>query len=116
MLRLFRLAAALLLGGTLMTLQGRATSNAVAYVSNADSRDISVLKLDRDKGAVQAMQTVDTGGMVMPLALSPDKRFLYAALRSEPFSVTTFAIDPRSGALTRVGTAPLPDSMANIMT
>ena len=99
-----------------MTLQGCATSNAVAYVSNADSQDISVLRLDRDKGAVQALQTVDTGGMVMPLALSPDKRFLYAALRSEPFSVATFAIDPRSGALTRVGTAPLPDSMANIMT
>jgi 6-phosphogluconolactonase len=116
MLPRIRLAAALLLGGALMTLQGCATSNAVAYVSNADSQDISVLRLDRDKGAVQALQTVDTGGMVMPLALSPDKRFLYAALRSEPFSVATFAIDPRSGALTRVGTAPLPDSMANIMT
>jgi 6-phosphogluconolactonase len=114
--RLFRLTAALLLGGTLMTLQGCATSSAVAYVSNADSRDISVLKLDRDKGTVQAMQNVDTGGMVMPMSLSPDKRFLYAALRSEPFSIATFAIDPRSGALTRVGTAPLPDSMANIMT
>jgi len=114
--RLFRLAAALLMGGALMTLQGCATSNAVAYVSNADSRDISVLKLDRDKGTVQAMQTVDTGGVVMPMALSPDKRFLYAALRSEPFSVATYAIDARSGALTRVGTAPLPDSMANIMT
>jgi 6-phosphogluconolactonase len=114
--RRFRLAAALLLGGTLMTLQGCATSSAAVYVSNADSRDISVLKLDRDKGTVQAMQNVDTGGMVMPMALSPDKRFLYAALRSEPFSVATFAIDPRSGALTRVGTAPLPDSMANIMT
>jgi 6-phosphogluconolactonase len=116
MLPRIRLAAALLLGGALMTLQGCATSNAVAYVSNADSQDIRVLRLDRDKGAVQALQTVDTGGMVMPLALSPDKRFLYAALRSEPFSVATFAIDPRSGALTRVGTAPLPDSMANIMT
>jgi len=113
---LFRLAAALLLGGALVTLQGCATSNAVAYVSNADSRDISVLRLDRHKGALEALQTVDTGGMVMPMALSPDKRFLYAALRSEPFSVVTFAIDPRSGALTRIGTAPLPDSMANIMT
>jgi 6-phosphogluconolactonase len=114
--RLFRLAAGLLLGGALMTMQGCATSPAVAYVSNADSRDISVLKLDRDKGAVQAVQTVDTGGMVMPLTLSPDRHFLYASLRSEPFSVVTFSIDPRSGALTRAGTAPLPDNMANIMT
>jgi 6-phosphogluconolactonase len=113
---LLRLVAALVLGSMLMTMQGCATSNAVAYVSNADSREISVLKLDRDKGAVQAIQTVDTGGMVMPMALSPDKHFLYAALRSEPFSVITFTIDSRSGALTRAGTAPLPDSMANIMT
>ncbi|MDB5872214.1 MAG: 6-phosphogluconolactonase [Ramlibacter sp.] len=89
---------------------------AVAYVANADSRDISVLKLDRDKGTVQVMQTLDVGGTVMPMAFSPDKRFLYAALRSEPYSVATFSIDPRTGALARIGTAALPDSMANIMT
>jgi 6-phosphogluconolactonase len=120
-----RLAAAFALGIALLTMQGCATSSsaastssgqAVAYVSNADSRDITVLKLDRDKGTVQTMQTIDTGGTVMPLALSPDKRFLYAALRSEPFSVATFAVDAKTGALTRTGTAPLPDSMANIMT
>jgi 6-phosphogluconolactonase len=98
------------------TLQGCATSSAVAYVSNADSREISVLKLDRDKGAVQPMQTLEVGGTVMPMALSPDKRFLYAALRSEPFSVASFSVDAHTGALTRIGTAPLPDSMANIMT
>jgi len=115
---LLRLAAAFTLGVALLTMQGCATSSApaVAYVSNADSRDITVLKLDRDKGSVQTMQTVDTGGTVMPLALSPDKRFLYAALRSEPFGIATFAIDAKTGALTRAGTAPLPDSMANIMT
>lgn len=98
-------------------MQGCATSStaAVAYVSNADSRDISVLKLDRSTGTAQVMQTVEAGGTVMPMALSPDKRFLYAALRSEPFSVATFSIDPATGALKRVGTAPLPDSMANIM-
>jgi 6-phosphogluconolactonase len=116
MLPLFRLATALLLGGILMTTQGCATRNAVAYVSNADSRDITVLALDRGKGELRTLQTVDTGGMVMPLALSPDKRFMYAALRSEPFSVATFSIDARSGALTRIGTSPLPDSMANILT
>jgi 6-phosphogluconolactonase len=116
MLRLFPYAAAFALAGLLMTLQGCATPGAVAYVSNADSRDISVLALDRDKGTVHVTQTVDVGGTVMPLALSPDKRFLYASLRSEPFSVLTFAIEPHSGELKRIGTAPLPDSMANIVT
>lgn len=98
-------------------MQTRPTSSlAAVYVSNADSRDISVLELDRDRGTVRTIQTVDAGGAVMPLALSPDKRVLYAALRSEPFAVASFAIDPETGALARLGTAPLPGSMANIAT
>jgi 6-phosphogluconolactonase len=119
-----RPAGVLCAGFLLLTMQGCATSTAasassgqaVAYVANADSRDIAVLKLDRARGTVQTLQTLDVGGTVMPLALSPDKRFLYAALRSEPFSVASFAVDPKTGALVRIGTAPLPDSMANIMT
>jgi 6-phosphogluconolactonase len=110
-----RLGAGALLA-LLMTLQGCASPQAAAYVSNADSRDIMVLKLDRDKGAVQVMQTVDVGGTVMPMALSPDKRFLYAAIRSEPYNVASFSVDANTGSLAKLGTAPLPDSMANIMT
>jgi 6-phosphogluconolactonase len=91
------------------------TNQAIAYVANADSQDISILTLDRTRGTLELIGNVDIGGAVMPLALSPDKRFLYASLRSEPFSVASFAIDSRTGALSRTGTAPLPDSMANIM-
>lgn len=91
-------------------------SLATVYVSNADSRDISVLRLDRSSGALSPLQTVPVGGVVMPLALSPDQRFLYAALRSEPYSVLAFAIDPASGQLKPQGSAPLPDSMAYIAT
>lgn len=113
---LSRLVFAILLISSLALVQGCATRNSVAYVSNADSRDISVLTLDRDKGTVQVVQTLDVGGTVMPMALSPDKRMLYAALRSQPYSVASFAVDRSTGTLKRVGTAPLPDSMANIMT
>jgi 6-phosphogluconolactonase len=48
----------------------------------------------------------------MPLALSPDRRFLHAALRSEPFAVASFAIDPANGRLKHLGNAPLDASMA----
>jgi 6-phosphogluconolactonase len=41
---------------------------------------------------------------------------LYAALRSEPFSVSSFAIDPIEGRLTYRGTAPMPAPMAYIST
>lgn len=110
-----RFAAALLATMVLLALQGCATRPAAVYVANADSRDITVLKLDRARGSLEQVQTVAAGGTVMPMALSPDKRFLYAALRSEPFSVATFSIDPRTGMLTRIGTGPVPDSMANIV-
>jgi 6-phosphogluconolactonase len=86
------------------------------YVSNADSQDISVLALDRERGLLQPLDTVAVGGSVMPLAVSPDKRFLYAALRSQPYRVTSFAIEPASGKLRKLGEAPLADSMANIDT
>jgi 6-phosphogluconolactonase len=52
----------------------------------------------------------------MPIAISPDRRFLYAALRSEPYPVSSFAIDPTSGRLTHLAHAPLADSMAYIVT
>lgn len=52
----------------------------------------------------------------MPMAVTLDHRFLYAALRSEPYPVSSFAIDRASGRLTHLATAPLPDSMAYIVT
>jgi 6-phosphogluconolactonase len=84
------------------------------YVSNADSQEISVLQLDRANGALATVETVSVGGTVMPMAVSPDKRVLYAAVRSQPYRVASFAIDPASGKLKNLGDAALADSMANI--
>ncbi len=72
----------------------------VVYVSNCGDPSISVLAFDRAKGDVELIEKIDIPGAEkpsptsMPLALSPDRRFLYAALRSEPFTVVGFAIDP----------------------
>ena len=52
----------------------------------------------------------------MPLAVRPDKRVLYASIRSEPFRVLSLAIDPASGRLEEIGSAPLPASMCWIST
>jgi len=59
-----------------------------------------------------AIPGVAAGPTSMPLALSPDRRFLHAALRSEPFTAASFAIDPASGRLSHLGNAPLDASMA----
>lgn len=96
-----------------MTGPVRATA---VYVSNADSHDISVLRFEAASGALTLLQTLPLGGQVMPLAVSPDRRFLYAAQRSEPWAVDTLAIDSASGHLTRIGQADLPQSMAYLAT
>lgn len=85
------------------------------YVANADSREILVARLESD-GALREIDRTRTAGQVMPLAASPDARFLYAALRSEPYGVASYRIDPQTGRLAHLGTAPLPASMAYITT
>lgn len=86
------------------------------YVSHAESGDIHVLHLDEASGGLMVAQQVEIGGAVMPLALSPDRRVLYAARRSEPLAALSFAIDTKTGVLSRLGEAPLPHSMAYIAT
>ncbi len=97
-------------------------SPTLVYVSNAGSKEIFVFAMDRDSGDLSEIERVAVPGTnrpsptSIPMAMSPDRRFLYAALRSEPFPVSSFAIDPHSGRLRHLGAAPLADSMAYIVT
>jgi 6-phosphogluconolactonase len=93
-----------------------AAAKTFVYVSNADDGDIDGFAMDKASGALTPLGKTKAGKQVMPMAVSPNKTFLYAAVRSQPFSLLTYAIDPSSGALTPKATAPLPDSMAYIST
>jgi 6-phosphogluconolactonase len=84
------------------------------YISNADSQDISVFQLDRVAGALKPVTVVPVGGMAMPMVVSQGRKFLYVALRSQPYRVLSFAIDGATGALEKLGESALADSMANI--
>jgi len=86
-------------------------ASTIVYVACADSHEIAVLRLDPASGALVPVQQVPTGGSVMPLAVSPDRRRLYASIRSAPLAVLSFAIDPADGTLSPLGTSPLPASM-----
>ena len=88
----------------------------VVYVANADSHDIAVLALDGREGELAELQRFACGGRVMPLAVSPDCRFLHASIRSAPHRVLSLAIDPLDGRLRALGDAPLPASMCWIST
>ncbi len=98
------------------------TPQTVVYVSNAGSKEIFVFAMDRDSGDLTPVERAAVPGTdkpsptSIPMAVSPDRRFLYAALRSEPYPVSSFAIDPESGRLAHLGTAPLADSMAYVVT
>jgi len=93
-----------------------ASKRTFVYVANADSHDIAVLALDGASGELREVERCAVGGTVMPLAASPDRRFLYASIRSEPYRVLTLAIDPASGRLNEIGSAPLAASMCWIST
>jgi len=93
-----------------------ATAKTIVYVSNADSREISVLELDAASKQLKPVETVAVSGTAMPMAISPDRRHLYVSLRSQPFSVSSFAIDQQSGKLDLLSTVPLPDNMAYVAT
>ena len=94
------------------------TPQTVVYVSNAGDPSISILAMDRKTGDLSQIDAMAIPGAdkpsptSMPLAVSPDGRFLYAALRSEPFMGASFAIDRQSGRLKHLGNAPLDASMA----
>src|SRR5262247_2935898 len=91
------------------------------YVGNAESNDIYVLRLNQQTGELTLVETILIPGIVKsggstPMAVSPDRRFLYVATRGEPQVVASFAIDPKSGKLKYIGGGPLTDSMAYIAT
>ena len=67
----------------------------VVYVSNAGSRDISVLAMNRNTGELTLIEKKEVPGSdkspsSLPMALAPNKRFIYAQLRGQPYPVSTF--------------------------
>ncbi|WP_232071736.1 lactonase family protein [Paraburkholderia pallida] len=82
------------------------------YVSNAHDGEIAVLHLDAARGTLTPHARVSADEAVMPLALAPDRRRLYAATRGERKQILVYAIDPRSGALVLETRTPIESSLA----
>ena len=90
------------------------------FVSCADERVIAGFALDANGRLREASRTV-VGGIEgpspgsLPLAVSADRRWLYAGLRGQPFAVVTFAVEA-DGTLREAGRAGLADSMCYLST
>lgn len=88
-------------------------ADSFVYVSNATDATIGVYRL-LDAGALEPGPRVRAAGTIGPLAISPDKRFLYAASRANPYSVLSYAIDANAGGLTLLGKASVVESFPYI--
>jgi 6-phosphogluconolactonase len=92
---------------------GQVLGATFVYVSNAEDGDISMYTLGPN-GELQAGQRFKAEKVVMPMAVSPDKRLLIAAVRSKPYQAYSYTIDPKTGELKPVGTGPLAESFPYI--
>jgi 6-phosphogluconolactonase len=84
------------------------------YVSNAQDGNIDAYVMEN--GALTSIGKTDAAKLVMPMAVSPNRKILYAVIRSQPVRVLSYAIDPASGKLTQKASAALPDSMPYVST
>jgi 6-phosphogluconolactonase len=107
----FALATLLAIGAPSMS-----AAATFVYVSDAEDATIDAYVMDAKTGALSSIGKAEAGKTVMPMAVAPNKKFLYAVVRSQPMRVLTYAIDGKTGALTQRAMAPLPDSMAYVST
>lgn len=93
---------------------GAVHARTFVYVSNAADGTVSALRMSEQTGELTPVQTATSGKNVMPMTVSPDRRHLYAAVRSVPYSVQSFSIDTQDGHLTLLATTPVDESLAYI--
>ena len=89
-----------------------ATVNNFLYVSNTSDATISGYTIDPASGVLTALAASPFPIYAGPLASSLDGAFLYT---TGPNGLTTFSINPQTGALTQVGT-PIPYGGASVLT
>ncbi|KPW55919.1 putative lactonase family protein [Pseudomonas caricapapayae] len=87
-----------------------------AYISSPVDGLISQYRLDEQSGALSLVEQTRAGEQVNPMAISPDGKALFAALRSKPYQVLSFSIEPATGHLKPLSQAPLAESLAYLST
>lgn len=107
-----RVLSFLLLG----MLMPSAFAKTFVYVANGEGAEIAVLEMNPESGELKLLGKTPAGPLTMHLAVSPDRRFLYASIRKAPFALITYAISPDTGALTQLSSVPAPDNMAYLST
>ena len=105
-----------------MTDKTTKSANTYVYISNADDGDICAYELvsSQPQGSesttphLEPLGRIEVGNLVMPMVATQDAMTLFAAVRSAPYALHSFRINPTDGKLNRLATTPLPDSMVYI--
>lgn len=97
-----------------MVSAGAVHASTFVYVLNSDDGSISVFTLLPDGSLLPGGRYEVGGKPAQAMTVSRDRRFLFAAVRSKPFRVVTFAIDGTTGALKRISEGPLAESLPYI--
>jgi 6-phosphogluconolactonase len=92
---------------------GPALAATFVYVSNAEDGDISTYRMQAS-GELQPGPRAKAASVVMPMVVSPDHRFLYAASRAKPYLVHVYSINSGTGELAQFSSSPLAESFPYI--
>ena len=76
---------------TLLTIGAPSMSAAATfvYVSAAEDATIDAYVMDTKTGALTSIGKAEAGKTVMPMAVAPNKKFLYVVVRSQPMRSLT---------------------------
>jgi len=105
----------LAIGATLLFSATALHAATFVYVSNAEDGDIGMYTLGADGALTPGAKFAAGGKPVMPMSVSPNKRYLYAAVRSKPFAAVAYSIDRKSGTLKEIGRGELAESFPYIL-
>ena len=96
---------------SIMTLAAAAQAQSLVYVSNAESGTVTGYQLDKANKTLIPIGTFPAGDNTMSSVVSPDNKMLYVSVRSKPYHVVAYHIQP-DGKLEKAGQTTLPESMA----
>src|ERR1051326_7744868 len=85
---------------------GRSAMPTMLYVGLQDADKVAVFSID-NAGKLAAQGEVPAAGGPSVMAVSNDRKLLYVGQRTGP-AITSFRIDPKSGALSAAGSAAQP--------
>ena len=76
------------------------------YVALQGDDKILTFKMDPDSGKLELQEELAISGGPAPLAVDPQRRYLYAGRRGSK-ELSSFSIDQKTAGLSLIGTVPL---------